>query len=201
MSFVDQNLQNFYLSRVQAQVKPSPRVMEVGVGVRSIFSDLTQNFKEILSLDLNQDLLQQAAAHPHQNSPHHFEVVDFLDFKSAGFDLIFDAHCFHCLVKAYQRESYLKKAYELLVADGVLAFECMIRKEFKSPVIDIDDLLWHQGGPIRTIPIAQTIEQMVQEAGFELIFFRVNLSFLFTPIKSRPELCFPLLQVMAKKKA
>jgi len=201
VSFVDQNLQNFYLHRVQAQLKTSPRVLEVGVGVRSIFSDLPQNFQEILSLDFNHELLEQAAAYPNKNSPHQFVCADFLGLSSTPFDLVFDAHCFHCLVKEDQPVSYLKKAHELLYPEGILAFECMIRKEFKSPVIDIEDLLWHSGEPIRYIPVSQTIEQMVQATGFELIFFRVNLSFLFTPIKSRPELCFPLLQVVAKKKA
>lgn len=107
------------------------------------------------------------------------------------YDLIVDSHLLHCLTDDPDRSSYYRLISDHLTTDGIFVAETMVhRKKLFIPdgfMFDERNVLWQMFGkwtPVRRILDSLDLEQELQNAHFEIIYFYYYGQFGFVPHKS-----------------
>lgn len=148
-----QNLGNFHwqapeslASFLRQEVFDHPRVGEVrtilefGCGVGSVFESplLSPMMLQPLGIDISPTAIERAKE---RQAPGEYQVADATSedlFLESMFDLIVDAHLFHCLTRPSQREAYLKNVIKHLKPEtGFFVLETMVgHKKMDIPGFD-----------------------------------------------------------------
>lgn len=153
------SLVQFLDTVLNSKIENLDEALELGVGVKSALfsSKVVAKIKEVSLLDFSDVALEKLKT-KYQASFYQLEVgVQDLGFEY--FDLILDAHCFHCIVDEGKREIAFKTVYEALKAHGVFCGQMMIGKEVKT----------FKG--TRFIPTARELEEEILKTGFSLEYF------------------------------
>lgn len=128
-----------------------------------------------------------------------FKVGDILKLENLAqkFDLIYDSHCFHCIVFDEDRARVLAGVKNSLQDSGKFILDTMIFKEGSNPAsrfetlrFDEDFILWHKTNPTemrgletidgqtwcaqrRIYPLEKVLEEILQ-AGFQILSQQVD---------------------------
>jgi 2-polyprenyl-3-methyl-5-hydroxy-6-metoxy-1,4-benzoquinol methylase len=125
-----------------------------------------------------------------------FEVKDVLSLNKK-FDVIYDSHCYHCVVLTEDRYTFLKSVHDSLTSDGIFILDTMAFnetddswKEFETLKFDENYILWHKtngethGGvvksddtywcPQRRVYTAERILEEVRNHGFKIISYSLD---------------------------
>ncbi len=150
--------------------KDSLKILDLGPGTYSLFEELSLIKAEIVAVDFSSEAIRNT---PAQSQIKYFQDdlsnKDFLQKYSKNyFNLIFDSHCFHCIVTPQKRRVAFKNVYDLLAEDGVFMGEMMIQSQPDSRV-----------HPLKYIPTAQVIEEELIKAGFKINYFLVVRDLIF----------------------
>lgn len=115
-------------------------VLECGCGVGSVFESPLLSPLGItpLGVDISESAIEHALA---RQAPGEYKVADMRDptlFLASMFDLIVDAHLFHCFTRPSEREAYLKNVIKHLKPEtGIFALETMVEhKRMDIPGLD-----------------------------------------------------------------
>lgn len=150
-----------FLNLIDTRVDHLSKALELGVGLKSSLfaSNLNQKIKEISLLDFS-EIAAEALREKYQTSVYQLEV-GVEDLGIEYFDLILDAHCFHCITDKEKRKFAFKSVYDALKNDGIFCGQMMIGKSD------------NQFSGQRYIPRAHELEKQILENGFSLEYFMI----------------------------
>ncbi len=215
------SLQEFYSQEIKKRLPAGPKkILEIGCGVESIFKNEKGDF-EVLGIDVSPSAIKIANQLNNLKNIK-YETLDVTKLNFNGeFDLVYDAHCFHCLTDSQDRKMALENIFKALKPKGIFSLETMTSHklmEFESPFIFENNILYRlftnasfvdlkfiDGAPflpVRRIDHAMKIEQDILSAGFKIIFLYVFSHKKIIPDESRNH---PLqsdpdtLQIIAQK--
>lgn len=164
------------------------RALDLGCGTGPATCLLAARGYAALGVDLSPTAIRMArqiAAHRSLNA--RFEVDDVLDLPGeAGFELVVDSHCLHCLVYDHDRQRLYATVRRLMTPNGAFVVETMARHagvDLGEPfILDDAGVLWRQyadgdpadtklfGGepyhPNRRILAPEALEAELRGAGF-----------------------------------
>lgn len=113
------------------------------------------------------------------------DLLDLGAAPAARFDIVFDSHCFHCIIGA-DREQFLSVARHLLRPGGMLHIETMcgdVKSERIRKTQDpVSRNLMTGKFATRYVGDAQHITQEVQLAGFQVVYQQI------VPSETTPDL-------------
>ena len=167
------SLLHFFQNEISHRLSNRPEILETGCGDGSLFYGL-EKFS-VMAVDISREALRRV----HPSSHIQFVEGDILTIAlDKKFDLVFDAHLFHCLAGEGDLEKYLLRVKELLKRDGIFSFETMVQSKGMSfefdQYFDYQTGLLYQGEhPVRKILSTFTIEKMLLDIGFKINFFKV----------------------------
>lgn len=110
---------------------------------------------------------------------------------SQKYDIIIDSHLLHCLTENPDRASYYRLVFDHLDTHGIFVAESMVhRKKLHVPdgfMFDQNHVLWQMIGkwtPVRKILDSLDLEQELNSAGFNIVYFYYYGQYAFVPHKS-----------------
>lgn len=198
-----QNLGNFnwgpsesLVGFLQEEVFNHPRVGEVrsvlecGCGVGSVFEAPELTYLDIkpLGVDVSQTAIDTAKS---RHAPGEYICGDLRDpnfFLTQMFDLIVDAHLFHCLTRPSEREAYLANVIKHLKPEtGIFAIETMVaHKRMDVPGLDFSTGV--VGGEFgRKIFHHLELEQELLKSGLKIEFLIFSSGLNMIPVADRSE--------------
>lgn len=165
----NKSLLNFYHDKLAPQLNSGLlHILELGCGSKSVFENVDNNQLKVTAIDFSEEAIQIAK----QKNPSLIRYVcasisndDFykkieLEFETV--DLIFDAHCMHCLVDPLDRRKAFAHIKSLLKKDGLFASEMLISPKSIS------------GSQTHKYEVtAFELEQELIAAGFKIKYFVV----------------------------
>lgn len=103
-------------------------------------------------------------------------VTECTDLKAESFGFVLDGFCFHCLVNASDRNTYLQTAHRVLRDDGVFFLQAFFDDDLQRQVddgraIDLERRLALNGDgtPSRYIGTSHDIREAVLASGFAIV--------------------------------
>ena len=190
-NFVIESKERFLSSTDWKDIK----VLETGGGRGGVGLLLARLGAEVTLLDFSPSALVQAqkiyamdsqdvktvtgdVTHPDLTLPHKF-------------DLIVDSHLLHCLTEDPDRSSYYRLISDHLLPHGIFVAESMVhRKKLFVPdgfMFDERNVLWQMFGkwtPVRRILDSLELEQEINGANFNIIYFFYYAQYGFVPHRS-----------------
>lgn len=136
------------------------QALELGVGLKSALFDsrLRDQINEISLLDFSETAIAKLAERYPQATLYQINV-GVEDLGVEYFDLIIDAHCFHCIVDEEQRKMAFRSVYDALKPNGIFCGQMMIGKG--------DRVL----STSRFTPEARELEEEILKSGLSLEYF------------------------------
>ena len=138
-STFDKSLLNFLLEKILPQYNEgSFQFLEIGCGTKSVFESVDNTHFNITAVDFSQEAINIAKAHSQSKikylcaSVSHLNFIENNHFAKNSFDLIFDAHCLHCLVDPFERKTAFSILKTLLKSNGIMASEMLISNKFTN---------------------------------------------------------------------
>lgn len=189
-SSLDQSLLNFFTQIVAPRSAKKGLWLEVGCGAYPIFSNVLVDGPELMALDCDAKLIEQALRRYPKLSLVCTPIQSFCP-PSGPLELIFDAHCLHTLVDQSERRNYWQWVSEHLSSGGVVAIE--------HAVLSKRGMAYSH----RHVPHALELEEEVLNAGLSIEYLRVDASykFIFEPGREGPSPDDPdRLRLLAKKR-
>ena len=185
--YVSNSLFDFLKQEIFPQLRDGDQILEVGCGQISLFENFDQF--DITAIDFAAEAIRRT---PKESKVHYLHADIFEYSPKQKFDLIFDAHLFHCLSLSGEMEEYLLKIKTLMQPQGIFAMEVMVQSEEMQFEFDqffdySDGILYENELPIRKILPEVEIEKMIIDAGFKMKFFRVEPGLKIIPNKHREE--------------
>ena len=156
-------------------------ILEVGCGASSIFSKFKEPEQNVLAVDFSMAAINLA----NKEEGIDYRVLDVTEpwGLNKTFDVIFDAHCIHCLTSREGRRHYLNEVKNHLNPRGRFFIESMVScsdMEFPDDFLYLDneETLLQQIGEhaiaVRYIPEARNLENEFLNAGFQIDYFKVR---------------------------
>lgn len=165
-------------------------VLECGCGVGSVFEspELSPLQLNPLGIDISPTAIERAKE---RQAPGNYRVADVTDptlFLESMFDLIVDAHLFHCLVRPSMRETYLANVIKHLKPEsGIFALETMVaHKRMDVPGLDYSSGVI--GGEFgRKVFHHLELEQELLKSGLKIEFLIFTSGLNMVPVADRSE--------------
>lgn len=167
-------------------------VVEMGSGRGGLGLQLARLGAKITLVDFSPTALEQGVAlFSAEGLEVKTEVADVThpDVKlPEKYDMIVDSHLLHCVTADPDRASYYQLVLEHLKPQGIFVSETMVhRKKLFIPdgfMFDPTNTLWQMFGkwtPVRRILDSLDLEQELNAAGFNIIYFVYYADFGFVP--------------------
>ena len=146
-----------FLKSVIAKFYPDTKsltALDIGSGSGPTAHMLCDLGFSVLGIDVSETAIQMAKKLAIQfDKDIHFRSADLLEIKNEGqkFDLLYDSHCFHCIVDIADRKNAFKSAKALLKPGGHFILDTMVYREgadmcggVETLKFDSDFILWHK---------------------------------------------------------
>ena len=187
----DKSLLNFYHDKLALQLNNSLlQVLELGCGTKSVFENVDNNQLKVTAIDFSEEAIRLAKEKNSSLIRYVCTSISDEDFykkielELESIDLIFDAHCMHCLVDPLERKKAFAHIKSLLKKEGLFASEMLI-----SPISS-------SGSQTHKYEVtAFELEQELIAAGFKINYFVVMTGF-FLESEGRK---FDILRVILEK--
>ncbi len=165
-------------------------VLELGCGLGSVFESPELSHLQIqpLCLDISASAIERAQQ---RQAPGTYQVADVTDpklFLTSMFDLIIDAHLFHCLVRPSMREAYLANVIKHLKPEtGIFVLETMVAHK-RMDVPGMDHTTGVIGGEYgRKVFHHLELEQELLKSGLKIEFLIFTSGLNMVPVADRSE--------------
>ena len=165
-------------------------VLELGCGVGSVFESplLSPLMLNPLGIDVSETAINRAKERqaPGEYQAHNVCSRDF--FLAKMFDLIVDAHLYHCITRPSEREQYLKNVIKHLKPEtGIFAMETMVAHK-RMDILGLDYSTGVVGGEFgRKIFHHLELEQELLKAGLKIEFLIFSSGLNMVPVADREE--------------
>lgn len=201
-------IQNELMSLPAINWKGVSKILEIGCGGGSQFEKTSFN-GELVCLDISPTAIEFAR----KNGPEKASFIvgniaakNFLDeWKGGTFDLIFDAHCLHCITSSEERDRYFHNISHLLNEGALWASETMVSHTsmgFDDHYVFKDNILTKDDQNLRYIPGCRDLEHEILGHGLNIVYLRAYESLKMIPDHTR-EVPLPtdpeVMRVVAKK--
>lgn len=145
------------------------QVLELGAGADSVFSS-GKIKKKVHVTAIDNDSAIVFSKKDSTVEYYHADIADpgLLNRFNLKFDLIFDAHCFHCITSAEKRRNAFANVVRLLQPDGLFAAEMMVQS--KRQQVDVE---------ARYVPESFDLEEEILASGLKIIFFVISRDLVF----------------------
>jgi len=174
--------------------KKNLSILEAGVGGKSVFEECSSLSGLTMAVDYSKEAIDYALRFQ-KNEKIEYVHNNILEVSAnQSFDLVLDAHLFHCMTSLDQRKKYLERISKWIGENGYFAMECMINHS----TMDFDDhflflenegtLLQQVGDSalkVRYIPTALELEDLLKSFGFKIEFFKISTNLKIIPDGSR----------------
>lgn len=186
----ESSLMDFFQQVVSPRLSAETNhILELGSGAYSLFEKTNNIQADVLAIDFS----SEAITHAPKNSLIKYRNLDvtnkdFLkDFDENYFNLIFDSHCFHCIVDPLKRREAYRNVYRYLSRDGLFCAEMMVQTPGKLSVHEY-----------KFIPRAEEIEREFLANNFIIKYFVVSRDLVFDLNDNKKNEC-DLLRIVATK--
>jgi SAM-dependent methyltransferase len=160
-------------------------ILDLGSSKCSIFEEINNLMYSVDGIDISNSV-----------ESFHFKNINYMYgdirvssyFKVNFYDLVFDSHCFHCLMTRYDQEIALKNIFNSLKSGGVFSAEIMVQPSSKKVTF-----------PNRQILETIEIENLILSTGFSIVYFSIVTSNLFYTEVNGDEIECDMLRLIAKK--
>ena len=166
-----------------AGAEPGMHVLELGCGAGNMTVWLAQRGFDAWGIDIAPTAIawaQERATSLGVDNVHFNvgSVLDLQDFADARFDIVFDGHCFHCII-GRDREAFLQSALRVLKPGGRFLLSSMcgeIRSEAMKQQFDPTTRNLIKDGEFasRHIGLAKGILEEVRTAGFSILSWHIE---------------------------
>jgi 2-polyprenyl-3-methyl-5-hydroxy-6-metoxy-1,4-benzoquinol methylase len=192
------------------------KILEMGAGRGGLSLLLARLGAQVTLVDFSPSALSQAEALFQSEGLQVKAVVGDVTHPDLAlphkFHLIVDSHLLHCLADDPDRSSYYRLISDYLLPDGIFVCETMVhRKKLYIPdgfMFDEKNVLWQMFGkwtPIRRILDSLDLENELQNAQFNIIYFYYYGQYGFVPHRSFMDLPAEILpaavRFVVRKKA
>lgn len=164
----------------------SLRVLEVGGGNYSIFEKWNNEDSEIVSIDFSSKAIKNSPVSKINYLEKDVTANPFLSMND--FDLVFDSHCFNCILDSEKRKLAFNNVFQVLKADGLFAGEFMIQASGNRVEI-----------PYKKILRSHDLEEEFKANGFKILYFVIHSNKKFYSEVNSSEIYCDLVQVIARK--
>ena len=156
-------------------------VLEFGCGAGNISERLAARGYTVTAVDVAPTAIAWARSRLRDTRLEvEFLEADLLDLdqrlEPASFDLVYDSHCFHCIIGS-DRARFLQIAHHLLTPNSLLHIETMCGETRHARILQQLDAksrnLISNGIATRYLGDRDTIQREVEAAGFEIVWSQV----------------------------
>lgn len=184
------SLVDFFCQVVSPRLGNHPNILEIGCGSYSLFEEVSVHESKVLAIDYSATAIAKAPTASH-GSKIQYKLMDIsqenLGFFSL-FDLVFDSHCFHCLMDEKERAQAFVNVFCSLAEGGIFCAEMMVQKPHHKTSI-----------PYKNIKEAREIEEEITRSGLKICYFMIHSHLSFTHRIGESEIESDVLRVIARK--
>lgn len=181
------SLLSFFYEIVQPRLSNNLlTILDLGAGNYSLFHDVKNLNANVYAIDFSKNAIKNAL----KSEIKYIEgnIADSTTVSESNYDLIFDSHCFNCLVDEVERKDAFKNVYMALKPDGIFASEMMAQPIGKNVSM-----------PYKIIKSAFLLEQEILSYGFKIIYFMILRDSAFTNEIDGVEIKCDVLRILVQK--
>jgi SAM-dependent methyltransferase len=161
------------------------KILDMGSRKDSIFEEVNNVMYSVDGLDIANSI---DSFHSKNINYMYGDISISSYLKVNYYDLVFDSHCFHCLMNLSDQKNALKNIFNSLKSGGIFSAEIMVQPS--GPKVTF---------PNRQILETIEIENLILFAGFSIVYFTIATSNLFYTEVSGEEIECDMLRIIAKK--
>ncbi len=183
------SLVDFYKKIVAPRITAkNPKILDIGSGNYSLFEEFNLEKDSVTAIDFSEHAISTAPSETLVNYRHMDITAIDINFNK-HFDLVFDSHCFHCLMSDEERSQALSNIRNALGESGLFCAEMMVQRPQKKISM-----------PFKNIKEAMDLESELINSGFRIVYFMINSDLAFVHHTGELEMECDLLRVIACKK-